>query len=106
MSEVVKAHEAGTELEVLPVETKPMVKYKIIESTGFSNNEKPAAEALDAIKTYVATRGGWFYLDGAPHLNLDTVTPQMLEDASMITVTNVILGGVALEIPKHWGPTV
>lgn len=70
-----------------------IVKFKIIESTGFSDNEKPAAEALDYIKTYIATRGGWFYLDGAPHLDLEKVTPQMLEDASMINVTNVILGG-------------
>lgn len=93
MSEVLKTYEAGAELEIAP-ESKPMVKYKIIESTGFSNNEKTAEDALDAIKTYVATRGGWFYLDGAPHLNLDTVTPKMLEEASMITVTNVILGGV------------
>lgn len=69
------------------------VKFKIIESTGFSDNEKPANEALDYIKTYIQTRGGWFYLDGAPHLDLEKVTPQMLEEASMINVTNVILGG-------------
>ena len=75
------------------VEAKPLVKYKIIESKGFSNHELPAHEALTAIKTYVQTNGGWFYLDGAPHLNMETVTPQMLEDASMVTVTNVILGG-------------
>jgi hypothetical protein len=71
------------------------VKYKIIESTGFSDNEKPAEEALDAIRTYVEIRGGWFYLDGAPHLNLALVTPQMLEEASLITVTNIIQGGVS-----------
>jgi|WetSurSiteA1Bulk_404760.scaffolds.fasta_scaffold19314_2 hypothetical protein len=69
-----------------------LVKFKILDATGFSTHEKPAAEALDYIKTYIQQKGGWFYLDKVL-ANIEHTTPEDLQNASIITITNVIIGG-------------
>ena len=69
-----------------------LVKFKIIDATGFSTHEKPPAEALDYIKAYIQQKGGWFYLDKVLS-NIDNTTTEDLKNASIITVTNVIIGG-------------
>jgi hypothetical protein len=71
-----------------------LVKYKIIESKGFSDHEKPAQEALDNINAYIQQQGGWLYLDKHVITNVNTITTKDLEDASIVTVTHVVLGGV------------
>lgn len=73
--------------------TEGLVKFKILDATGFSTHEKPAAEALDYIKAYIQQKGGWFYLDKVL-TNIDHTTPEDLKNASIITITNVIIGGV------------
>lgn len=69
-----------------------LIKFKIIESKGFSTHEKPAKEALEYIKTYLATNDGWFYINGAV-TKIDTVTEETLQNASSVSITNLILGG-------------
>lgn len=68
------------------------VKYKIIESKGFSNHEKSPQEALEHLRAYLSTNGGWFYIDGAV-TNIDHVSAEKLQQASTVTITNVIIGG-------------
>jgi hypothetical protein len=69
-----------------------VVKFKIIDPKGFAVYEKSANEALDFIKTYIQQNGGWFFLDKV-HSNVENTTPEQLESASVITITNVIIGG-------------
>ena len=69
-----------------------LVKFKILDATGFSTHEKPATEALDFIKTYLQQKSGWFYLDKVL-TNLEHTTPEDLKKATLITITNVIIGG-------------
>lgn len=73
--------------------TQSLVKFKIIESTGFSSHEKPATEALEFIRAYIQQKGGWFYINGSFINNIDTITPQMLDDAGSIAITNIVQGG-------------
>lgn len=72
--------------------TNANVKFKIIESKGFSKHELPAQEALDYIKTYIQKNASWFYINGAV-TKIDDVTAEMLQQASMVTITNIIGGG-------------
>ena len=69
-----------------------LVKFKIIASTGFSVHEKPAGEALDVIKAYLEEHGGNLYLSGQT-VNVDFVKKEELEDASLIVVGHVVMGG-------------
>lgn len=68
------------------------VKFKIIESKGFSVHELPAQEALDYIKTYIQKNDSWFYINGNV-TKIEKVTADMLQQASMVTITNIIGGG-------------
>lgn len=70
-----------------------MVHFKILDTTGFSTHDKPADEALEYMKAYIQSKGGWFYIDTGV-ANIDTITPQDLENASTITITNVVVGGI------------
>jgi len=69
-----------------------LIKFKILDASGFSVHEKPAVEALDTIKMYIQQKGGWFYLDKVLS-NIENVTVDNLKAASIITITNVIIGG-------------
>jgi len=69
-----------------------LVKFKILDSTGFSTHEKPAAEALEYIRSYIQQKGGWFYLDKTL-ANPESITPEDLQNASIVTITNMIVGG-------------
>lgn len=73
-----------------------MVKFKLLDTTGFSVHEKPAVEALEYMKTYLQQKGGFFYLDKVV-TDINTITPKDLEDATLITVTNVVIGGVLFD---------
>jgi hypothetical protein len=75
-----------------------LVKFKILDSTGFSTHEKPADEALEYIRSYLQQKNGWFYLDKALS-NIEHVTVEDLKAASIITITNVIIGGDAVLFP-------
>jgi hypothetical protein len=74
-----------------------LVKFKIIESKGFSVHEQPAEKALMAIQDYLQKNGGWFYIDGAV-TKIDNVTVETLQNASTVTITNVIVGGHGLPL--------
>ncbi len=74
-----------------------LVKFKIIESKGFSVHEQPADKALMAIQDYLQKNGGWFYIDGAV-TKIDNVTVETLQNASTVTITNVIVGGRELPL--------
>lgn len=69
-----------------------LVKFKILDSTGVSVHEKSAQEALDYIRTYLQQKNGWFYLDKAL-TNVNATSAEDLQKASLITITNVIVGG-------------
>ena len=93
--------------------SEALVKFKILDATGFSVHEKPAAEALDYIKAYLQQKNGWFYIDKALS-NIESTTVEDLKAASIITITNVIIGGVDpftthVALPEHehnsWRPS-
>ena len=86
MNKVAAASAAAT------IQNKKMVHFKILDTTGFSTHDKPADEALEYMKAYIQSKGGWFYINTGV-TNIDTTTPQDLEDASTITITNVVVGG-------------
>lgn len=69
-----------------------LVKFKIIESKGFSTHEKPALEALDYIQTYLEKNGGWLYINGAV-TKIEHVDAIVLQNASLVTIGNIVLGG-------------
>lgn len=69
-----------------------LIKFKIIESKGFSLHEQPADKALVTIQDYLQKNGGWFYINGAL-TKIDTVTVETLQNASTVTLTNIIGGG-------------
>lgn len=71
---------------------KDLVKYKILDTTGHSTHEKPASEALDDIRGYLERKGGWFYIDKVL-THIETTTVEDLKNASILTITNVIIGG-------------
>ena len=75
--------------------SEKLVKFKILESKGFSIHEEPTIKALEDIKAYLQKNGGWFYLDKVV-TNIESTTPEDLENASVIAVTNPIIGGSAL----------
>ena len=68
------------------------VKYKILDDKNFSVHEELASEALANIKAHLERRGGWFFLDKV-FSHIETTTIEDLKNASIITVTNVIIGG-------------
>ena len=70
-----------------------LVKFKIIESKGFSVHEQPAEKALVTIQDYIQKNGGWFYINGAL-TKIDGMTAGTLQEASTVTITNVIIGGL------------
>jgi hypothetical protein len=69
-----------------------LVKFKIIESKGFSVHEQPADKALVTIQDYLQKNGGWFYINGAI-TKIENVTAETLQSASTVTITNIIVGG-------------
>jgi hypothetical protein len=73
--------------------SEKLVKFKILEPKGFSIHEAPATKAIEDIRAYIQKNGGWFYLDKVV-TNIDTTTPADLENASVIAVTNIIIGGM------------
>ena len=68
------------------------VKYKILDDKNFSVHEEPATEALANIKAHLERRGGFFFLDKV-FSHIETTTVEDLKNASIITITNVIIGG-------------
>ncbi len=77
--------------------SEPLIKYKIIESKGFSTHEKPVEQALADIKQYMQVNQSWFYIDGRVVPNIDAVTVDTLKNASTVTITNIIIGGTEVQ---------
>jgi hypothetical protein len=69
-----------------------MIKYLIIDPTGFSYYEQPAEQALSEIKQYIKKTSGWLYINGC-YTNIDDLTVDVLLSASKIAVTNIIFKG-------------
>ena len=73
-------------------EQEQLVKYKILDTTGFSTHQEPASKALSEIKAYLERKGGWFYIDKVL-THIETTTVEDVKNASILTITNVIIGG-------------
>jgi hypothetical protein len=74
-----------------------LVKYKILDATGFSTHEEPASEALKNIKAYIESKSGWFFIDKVI-THIETTTVEDLLNASIITITNVLIGGMDVDV--------
>jgi hypothetical protein len=70
----------------------PLIKFKIIESKGFSKHEKPADEAFEYIKDYMQKNQSWLYINGTV-TNFESLTKEMVKDADSISINNIIIGG-------------
>jgi hypothetical protein len=70
-----------------------VVTFKILDTSGFSVQKETPEKALAMIKEYLERKGGWFYLDKVV-THIGTTTVEDLKNASIVTITNVIIGGV------------
>jgi len=59
---------------------------------GFEQVEKTENEIIDFIQTYIATNDGWLMIDGV-QTSPSNITLEILTQASVITITNLITGG-------------
>ena len=59
---------------------------------GCISQGKTREEALANIKAHLERRGGWFFIDKI-FTHIETTTVEDLLNASVITITNVIIGG-------------
>jgi len=69
-----------------------LVKFRIIESKGFSKHEQPAKEAYEFIKNYMQMNECWLYINGNV-TNQENLTEDLVRDADAISVNNLIVGG-------------
>ena len=69
-----------------------LVKFRVIESTGFSKHEKPAKEAFEFIKSYMEKNESWLYINGNV-TSPDSLTIELLDNADNVAVNNIIVGG-------------
>ena len=69
------------------------IEIKVVSERGHDIKQFTATEqALEFIKTEVNERGKWCYIDGKFY-GSDVLTPEDIENAQDITLTNALIGG-------------
>ncbi len=69
------------------------VTIKIVSTKGHDEVVIGLDAAIALLRTRCEKEGKWGYLDGRQITNFETLTPEMLETAEDITLTNQLAGG-------------